>query len=144
MKSLIAALLLAPLISFSAESDVTKFECATAKVIEGKKQSTFSFKVSNLNSPGEQVGYWTKDDDQEPVKMSPKNSIMDLNDNWTIRMEDKGLTLTSDGDGCQFTTVQLYKDAKFKIGYVAIKDGGCGATGVPAYSIVRCNTSKSE
>lgn len=125
------------LTSWALAQSVTQFDCATTKKIEGQSPSRFSFSVLNLEKGP--VDYQIESEAEDaPVKMTPEDSILDLNENFTIGSGSRGLRLTSDGDGCQFTEVLLYKNSDYKSGYVKIEDGGCGAEGVPAYSTVSC------
>jgi hypothetical protein len=125
------------LTSFAMAQSSTQFDCTTTKTIEGQKPSQFSFSVLNLET-GRAEYQADSGAEDAPVKMTPEDSVLDLNENFTIGSGSRGLRLTSDGDGCQFTEVLLYKDRGYKSGYVKIEDGGCGAEGVPAYSTVSC------
>lgn len=115
-------------------SNQINFSCKTDKVIEDEKPTKIKFSVTNLGKKN--VEYVDANEDGTPVIMIPNNSVLMLNDNYGIKMQDGNLVMDSDGDGCQFTTFVLYKDAEFKKGYVRVKDGGCGAT--PVYSTVTC------
>lgn len=140
MKNVIVAFGLILGASLAHAEDVTDFKCQTTKSIEsGHAHSKFSFSVHKMDKP-RSIEYWVENEDDEPVRMTPRESAMMLNDNHIIRRTKKGLELSSDGDGCQFTSVVLYEDSGLTRGYLQIKDGGCGAR--PAYSTVTCTVKK--
>lgn len=116
---LLAALSL-PTLGSAAE--VSHFKCVTEDAIEfrGHRGPThFFFSVSNLERG--KPSYRTSDENSDaPVKMVPENSVLMLNDNWGIKRNAKGLLLDSDGDGFQFTNVQLYADSDYSAGYARV------------------------
>lgn len=127
---------------------VHQFTCVTDKPVEYKdskkpsqviKPTEFSFAVENLDSS--KPGYWTTEDDDDPVTMKPDNSVLDLNENGSIQVGAKGLELSSDGDGCQYTTVVLYRDKEFKKGYVRVDASKTGCGGDDVYSTVTCKVT---
>jgi hypothetical protein len=122
-------------LSAMAADNVTKFLCTTTQVIEGKEPTQIQFMVENLDQ--EKASYFTEDPNEEPVKMIPEDSTLDLNDNWNFEQKADRIHMTSDGDGCQWTDFVLFKNTGYKRGYVSVKDTGCGAN--PAYSTVTCD-----
>ena len=128
--------LIASLFSVSAlaTGTVTKFDCTTTVVIEGKDLTKIQFMVENLGQKN--ANYYTQDpDDSNPVKMTPEESTLDLNDNWTFKQKADRIHMTSDGDGCQWTDFVLFKNTGYVRGFVSVKDTGCGAT--PASRLFR-------
>jgi hypothetical protein len=147
MKSLIliSTVLVVSGLVHAAEKTVHQFSCKTDTPVEGNdpkfptrpiKPTEFSFAVENLKS--NKPGYWTLNDNDEPVTMKPTDSILDLNDNWQILGGSKGLELNSDGDGFQFTTVMLFKDKGYKKGYVRVVIADPPDHSEDKYSTVTC------
>jgi hypothetical protein len=147
MKSLIFISTLFVISGFAHAVDKTahQFTCATDKPIEYKdpkkphqviKPTEFSFVLENLES--KKPSYWTEKEEDEPIVMNPADSVLDLNENWQLISGPKGLELNSDGDGCQYTTVILYKDKGYKKGYVRVDASKTGCGGDDVYSTVTC------
>jgi hypothetical protein len=131
------ALALVPFTALAAETSTT-FKCETTDVIDrGNRPTKFEFAVSNLGKKN--VAYSSDYGDGDSVKMVPANSVLDLNDNAEVLMDSAGnLKLQSDGDGCQWTTVLLYKSAGYKAGYAKVKgSSGCGSGDF--YSTIKCS-----
>ncbi len=132
--------------SASAAGENTAFKCETTQVIDrGNRPTKIEFSVKNLlkgkigySSSYDDDGRATREEYGMPVKHVPKHSVLMLNENYGITRTAKGdLELTSDGDGCQWTTVVLYKDAGFKAGFARVKgSSGCGAGDY--YSTLKC------
>ena len=136
MKTFFLLLITAPAFCFAS---ITDFQCRTNDIIESSSPTTFSFSVEGLGSGN--VSYYTSDPKSyEPVNMIPKKSILNLNDNFTIKKNSEGLLLNSDGDGCQWVDVQIYQNSKYKSGYARVKDTGCGAKS--AYSTISCRVTE--
>ncbi|MGZ3651508.1 MAG: hypothetical protein ACXVB9_10210 [Bdellovibrionota bacterium] len=146
MKTLtfIAALLAAPLAANAAA--VTEIHCKTEKVIEdrSKEKTEITMRVENLESG--KIGWGVVgDDDENPIKMIPKDSVLDINDNLEMsRDKDGNLRIRADGDGETSTEVLIYKDKDFHAGYASVKfndgNGPKGAKGV--YSPISCTVKK--
>jgi hypothetical protein len=127
---------------FTLAFPVTSFNCVSQDVLEGQKPTRIQFKVSDLNT--KQADYYVSSDKEEyPVKMTPKNSVLMLNDNFSITQTATRLMMESDGDGCQLTYFVLYKNTGYTRGYVNIRPmGGCGAASV--YSNVLCKVKTTN
>jgi hypothetical protein len=107
----------------SAAEPTAHFKCNTVEAIEtrGHRGVTyFFFSVSKLHE-GKPAYQTTDDNSDAPVKMVPESSVLMLNDNWGIRRNKDGLLLDSDGDGIQFTKVQLYADSNYSSGYARVE-----------------------
>lgn len=134
-------------LSAFAAGNSTKFQCETTQVIDrGNRPTKIEFAVRNLLKG--KIDYSSSYDDNGrpaadgmPVKHVPTHSVLMLNDNYGIERTAKGdLKLTSDGDGCQWTTVVLYKAAGFAAGFARVKgSGGCGAGDY--YSTLKCRVT---
>ncbi len=138
MKTLILAGMAMSVSAFAAlPANVTTFRCVTDSVIEGKAPTTLEFMVENLGQKA--ATYYTVDPDSwEPVQMNPQDSVLMLNENWTFAQKSDRLHATSDGDGCQWTDLELFQNSGYTRGYVRVTDGGgCGAKSV--FSLVRCS-----
>lgn len=112
-----------------------KFDCVTDKVIEGPKPTRVQFTIENLDD-AKKITY--AGTDENPVQMTPAESVLMLNENWGVERTAKGILLSSDGAGCQLTKMLLFEDSGFRKGYVSVKgkNFGCGASDY--YSIVTC------
>jgi hypothetical protein len=122
-------------------SKYDQFNCKTVKVIEGNKPTQVTFIVKDIDSG--KASLEAVEDEDSPIEMVPKDSILDLNDNWTFNIKKDRLEITSDGDGCQWVTFDLFKDTKYLRGFVQVKgDKGCGSG--DAYSKVACTRTLVE
>jgi hypothetical protein len=139
MKLILLALF--PLIAANAFAATLNFECKTTQVIEGKSATLVAFTIENIGD----VKTITYGGDDEPVRMTPLDSVLDLNDNWQVIQNlnkdksPKSITLTSDGDGCQFTTMVLYAEKGYKAGFVSVKGKAAGCGQGDYYSPVSCS-----
>lgn len=137
----------------AAAAAIHDFSCVTESSIEGANPARrnrgvtrFSFAVLNLEAGD--IRYFVAKDSEDPVKMDPKDSALDLNENGEIYRVDKtnDIKLRSDSDGILYTTVVLYADKGYKAGYVRIapdsRRSGEGYGVKAAYSKVNCQVRK--
>lgn len=126
----------------SAASIVHDLSCVTAEAIEsrGHRGTTkFAFSVANLERG--KVRFELAEDEENPVKMRPENSILFLNDNYGISRKGETVVLEADAAGCQLTTVVLYGRSGYTRGYARTKDIGCGKD---AYTAISCSVRERE
>jgi hypothetical protein len=126
----------------AAHASTTRFDCQTTQLVDKGIVGISFYLTENRGA----VGFVTADETDSPVKVYPPSSqISEINDDYSaiFMTDDQGqdiVRLSNDGDVCSYITIDLYKNAAYRTGYVRME--GTSACNTSTYvSPLSCKTT---